>query len=370
MRENTANLRRKGFLFMSLRKKCIAEVNRRFENRRRKNDAEESRRKEEVFAKIPQMKQIEREMEANMSAFMDFAFKKDGVGDEKKFKKFKEKAMLLQGQRIELLFEAGYPTDYLDEIFTCPDCKDTGAVSEELCKCYKKEMALEYLRLSGLERVLRQQTFADFSLSYYSKEGSPSPYKKMEAVKKYCEAYVSNFSSGAKNLLFYGNPGCGKSFLSAAIGKALIDKGVYVLYSPVQEVVTAFEAERFGKGGEHIPTEDYIDCDLLILDDLGTEFQTTFSDTTLYNLINSRLNRGKPFIISTNLDLGEIEESYHERLVSRLVYESDVFGFPEVDIRLAKEKENRRKKPANKNLNKEINFHTPRKVRSSTWNLK
>lgn len=323
---------------MGLRKKCVEAVNRTFENRRRRNSAEEAKRRQQAIEKIPQLETLEREMEANMSSFMTFAFAKDGRGDEDRFRAYKEKAMLLQGRRIELLYEAGFPSDWLDRIYTCSECHDTGAVGERLCGCYKKEMSLEYLRLSGLERVLRRQSFADFSLSFYSREGAPSPYQKMKAIREYCEKYASEFSGGGKNLLFYGNPGCGKSFLSAAIGKELIEKGFFVLYSPVQEVIAAFEAERFGKGGEHILSEDYIDCDLLILDDLGTEFQTSFSDTTLYNLINSRLNRGKPFIISTNLDLDEIEESYHERLVSRMVYESDVFGFPPVDIRLAKKR--------------------------------
>ncbi len=323
---------------MSLRKKCITAVNKTFEKRRQQNAAEETRRKEEVLAKIPQMAALEQEMEANMSAFMTFAFEENEKGNEKKFRAFKEKAMLLQGQRIELLYEAGFPTDYLEKVYTCAACKDTGALDEGLCRCYKKEISLEYLRLSGLERILKKQSFSDFDLNYYAKEGRPSPYQKMEYLKKYCEQYVANFASGGKNLLFYGNPGCGKSFLSAAIGKALIEEGYFVLYSPVQEIVTAFEAERFGKGGDHITTADYTDCDLLILDDLGTEFQTSFSDTTLYNLINARLNRGKPFIISTNLNLEEIEEAYHERLVSRMIYESDAFGFPDVDIRLAKRK--------------------------------
>lgn len=321
---------------MSLRKKCISAVNKTFEQRRQKNAAEETARKTEVLQKIPQMEKLERDMETNMSAFMTFAFEKEEAGNEKKFKAFQEKAMVLQGQRLELLYENGFPTDYLDKIYTCTECKDTGAVGETLCRCYKKEMSLEYLRLSGLERLQSRQTFEDFDLVYYPDEGNPSPRKKMGAIKAYCEQYAKNFNGKGKNLLFYGNPGCGKSFLSAAVGRELIERGFFVLYSPVQEMIAAFEAERFSKGGEHILSEDYLDCDLLILDDLGTEFQTSFSDTVLYNLINSRLNRGKPFIISTNLDLDEISEAYHERLVSRMVYESDVFGFPQVDIRLKK----------------------------------
>ena len=216
---------------MSLKTKCIRSVNDRFEERRQKNLIEMTNRKTEVYQKIPQMESLEEEMKANMSAFMQFMFKSEDR-DEEKFQNYRRKATLLQAQRLELLFAAGYPTDYLDEIYTCPECKDTGTVGQSLCGCYKKEMSLEYLRLSGLERILSGQSFADFSLRYYSDRPSPdapAPRVKMEALKKYCERYVEGFAPGARNLLFYGPPGCGKSFLSAAVGKALIDKGYFVL---------------------------------------------------------------------------------------------------------------------------------------------
>ena len=327
---------------MNKKKSCIIAVNETFKRRQEKSNRDQSLHKEEISKKIPEIILIEEEMSKNINNFMSFVMAHDK--DEKKFKEYKRNSLDLQQKRAELLHENGYPIDYLDKKYQCDKCKDEGAIGLEVCQCYKTELSKEYLRQSNLAPILGEQAFKDFELDYYSKEteNGPSPNKTMTAIYNYCKKYTAEFGKDSGNLLFYGNPGCGKSFLSGAIGQELINQGHFVLYSPIQEMISNFENQRF-KQGDIEDTDVYYECDLLILDDLGTEFQTTFSANVLYNVINARINKKKPFIISTNLSLEEIGNMYDERIASRIIYESTTMGFPSVDIRLEKRKNRKRK---------------------------
>ncbi len=296
--------------------------------------------KNEIYSKLPEIADIESEMESVSANF--FSEIANGNLTEEDFDKLKDKSLSLQEKRAEVLVKNGYPKDYLSEQYECSLCKDEGFIGREMCICYKKALAEEFLKCSNMQKIYKNKNFRNFDLTFYP-EGEER--KKMEASLEYCKSYVRKFDKVCRNLLFLGKPGCGKTFLSCAIGTELIKTGHFVLYTPVQNMLDDFEKVRFGKGDADLSS--YKECDLLIIDDLGAEFKNSFSESVLYNIINDRLNEKKPMIISTNYDEDEIEEVYNERFFSRVMYEFAKIPFAGVDIRREKERrliEERKKK--------------------------
>ena len=319
------------------KKDCYINTEKIFEQRRVNDKLRQSMHINEVYKKIPAIEDIEQKMKNNSSEF--FQFIESGENNEGRFLEYKKKSLDLQRQRAELLFENNYPIDYLNKQYECADCEDTGFIGTKMCKCYKKVLSEEFLKSSNLDTVYKNQTFKNFDLSFYSDEKNlqgVSEKDKMKTLVDYCRKYVQKFDKQKQNLLFMGTPGSGKSFLSCAIGVELINNGYFVIYTPIQNMISVFEAEKFGKSGHDTDTDTYLDCDLLIIDDLGTEFQTQFSDTVLYNVINTRINSKKPMIISTNLTSDELQGTYHDRLSSRLIYDFSKMAFIEKDIRREK----------------------------------
>ena len=297
-------------------------------------DAEASlgARTDVIYSLCPEIAALSNEMEKNMNDLMSTFY--DKKSDPESFVKYREKAEELRARRKALLVANGYEEDALTVKYTCPLCQDTGAVGEEVCACYKKALSNEYLKISNLSPDRKDTSFSKFSLDYY--QGADRD--KMSKVLTFCKKYVKAFGPGRENLLFAGTPGSGKTFLSCAIAFELIEKGNFVIYTPIQEMISAFESAQFQRDSE-ADTSIYLDSDLLIIDDLGAEFKTPFADTVLYNVINTRINRKKPFIISTNYTSEEINERYHDRITSRLIYETVNMVFPSVDIRIEKRKQ-------------------------------
>ncbi len=309
------------------KQKCLDKVNQLLEDRRTQGKIEENRRREEIAASVPEIAQKERALQENHAAFFHFVLEKDG--EEETFLQFRDKSLSLQKEIKELLVQHGYPADYLDAVHHCPLCADEGVLDGVLCGCYKQALSEEYLKESGMANLFRGATFANYDLSLYPSEAREKMKKMLEFSKK----YVSSFGPDSQNLLFVGEPGCGKTFLSVCIGCEVIRSGKFVLYAPVQELLNDFEAATFRNKEGNLPTEDYLDADLLIIDDLGTEFYSSFVESTLYSVINTRLTREKPTVISTNLTPDEREECYASRLNSRLTYSFLNLGFPEADLR-------------------------------------
>ncbi len=285
----------------------------------------------EIYEKFPQVAEIEQKMEAVSSAF--FTAMADGVLSEEELNRLKTESLALQKERETILTENGYPSDYLSLQYECPVCRDEGFVGTEMCICYKKALAEEFLKCSNMQKIYQNKNFRNFDLTFYA-EGEDR--RKMEATLEYCKTYARKFDKVPRNLLFLGAPGSGKTFLSCAIGTELIKTGHFVLYTPIQDMLDDFEKVRFGKGDADIAS--YKECDLLIIDDFGAEFKNSFSESVLYNIINDRLNEKKPMIVSTNFDEDDIQENYHERLFSRMMYEFAKIRFADVDIRREKER--------------------------------
>lgn len=290
----------------------------------------------EVALKCPDIIEINKALSLTGLAIFETALKgKDGL--EERIEKIKKENESLQTARLDVLRTNGFPDDYLDIKYSCDKCNDTGYFGINMCSCMKKALVKEAYNHSGLGKVLKSQTFKTFDLSYYE-EGEER--EQMASILEKAKKYVSDFGKPEKdsNLLFVGTTGLGKTHITTAVAKGVIDKGFDVVYDSAQNIIRAFESERFDKdemAGKE--AERYFDCDLLIVDDLGTEFKNTFTLSCLYNLFNTRINAGKPMIVSTNIESFEkLRETYEERITSRLIGSFRTFKFVGKDIRLVK----------------------------------
>lgn len=256
---------------------------------------------------------------------------------EKELEKYKEKITDLRMKKCELLVANGYDPEFLSLHYRCPKCKDTGFIGTNKCSCYKEKMIKLYYKNSLLQDTIKDKNFNSFNINLFSphKEENQkfSPRKNMETILDYVKnTYIPNFSSTNSNLLFYGNPGSGKSFLSYCIAKELLDRGHLVVYKTSDELITDLKDIRFNNNS--YLHELLLNCDLLIIDDLGAEQKSDFATTEFFNLLNKRLLMKKKMIISTNLFLPNITQTYSERIYSRLVGEFKLFKFYSDDIRI------------------------------------
>lgn len=313
---------------------------------REKNEAELRRRYDEVYAKIPELRSIDSRLRSSMIDFLKLCSAPESAGSDFKSESERIQAenLALQEERREQLRRRGYPEDYTDEIYDCPVCKDTGFVAHERCGCLNRLINAEITK--GLSALLtdEDERFENFKLNYYDsapdKDGI-SPRHKMEMVYDTCLNYAENFGPGSPSLLFKGGTGLGKTFLSASIARKVFSAGYSVTYDTVFGMISQFEKSKFSKEQTErdeaaAKVSHYLSSDLMILDDLGTEMQTSFSKSALYVLINSRLINKLPTIISTNLTLGEIEELYTPQIFSRIQGEYLLLPFFGKDIRRIK----------------------------------
>ena len=232
----------------------------------------------------------------------------------------KERNKELQQKRRDIVTSLGYPADYDAVHYTCPTCRDTGYIDGvKVCSCLRELIAKERIAASAMGRLIEKQSFDNFDLSIYSYDEKVE--EKMRANLAAAKNYVKNFSDVCENLLLIGPTGTGKTHISTAIAGALIHDGYDVIYDSTQNIISDFETDRFRSGyGSYEPKgEKYLDCRLLIIDDLGTEFTNQFTVSTLYNLLNTRQNKGLPTVISTNLSPEELAKKYEDRIYSRII---------------------------------------------------
>lgn len=316
------------------------------EIKRRRTGAEMTaeKNKNELCMKYPEFQFIESEL-AKTGYEIIGAFSLPAGKAEKRLEEIRKKNGEMRKERTKLLKQLGLPTDYLDIKYTCNKCEDTGFLEERddetgishgthLCSCHidlLKKLSVEQM---AKDTPLELSAFEDFDLNYYkkSKDGAQN-YKTMKAVFERCVKYAENFDLDSVSLYFYGRTGLGKTHLSLSIANEVIKKGYNVIYGSVINFLNKIEKEKFGRG-ESFDTENLlIDADLLILDDLGAEFSTSFTLSVLYNIINSRICRGVPTIISSNLDLSELKSRYPESIASRIIGTYAAVNFAGDDIR-------------------------------------
>ena len=298
-------------------------------------------RKLELYTRYPRAGEIDRQL--SKTAVQAARAVLAGENAKEQLLKLRQENLSLQREMAEILRAAKLPADYLSPRFRCQHCHDEGYVDGVMCACLKQLLRTEaYDRLNRLS-PLSLSTFDSFSLEYYSdtpqKEGFPSPQKRMSDILRFCKNYAAGFSTDSPNLLMQGATGLGKTHLSLAIAQVAINKGYGVIYVSAPNIVAQLEKERFRyqRGDGQCDSEQHlIECDLLILDDLGTEFSTSFSNAAIYNIINTRMMASRPTIISTNLAMKELERVYSERLVSRIMGNLTRLFFIGNDIRQQK----------------------------------
>ena len=258
--------------------------------------------------------------------------------------KLKEKNLSMQSELKQLLVQNGYAENALEPQYACEKCSDTGYVEQGnrtlMCSCLKRELVACACEELNRSIPLSLCSFESFSLERYSKAVDPStgfvPYRHMEKVFKYCRAYAQNFTPDSESILMRGKTGLGKTHLSLAIAKEVIGRGYGVIYVSAPALALKLEKERFSRDEQTETLDALSSCDLLIVDDLGTEFRNNFTVSQIYNLFNARLLRRKPFIISTNLTIAELEREYSDRFVSRINGAAQKLDFIGEDLRIKK----------------------------------
>ena len=230
----------------------------------------------------------------------------------------------LQSQMLikNLLVDFGYDEDYLDIHYTCDFCKDTGYVNGIRCRCFNDLLRSFAVKEMNKESNVKLENFKDFEISYYPDETDINtkinPRQKMTANYQACREYVKNFSLSSPSLFFSGKTGLGKTFMSSCIANELLLNGFNVAFDTIQNYLRCIENEHFGRSTDFDTLNILSNADLVILDDLGSEFTSAFYSSALYNIINTRLNKGVPTIISSNMTLAELQNKYDDRIISRL----------------------------------------------------
>lgn len=251
--------------------------------------------------------------------------------------KIRERNTELTKLRARELEKIGYPADYTEVKYTCPACQDTGFSDAGMCSCMRELLIKENIASSGIGALMDRQSFENFDLSWYG--DNAKNYEEMKRGFERAKSYAENFKiPGSPNLLIMGMTGTGKTHVSTAIAKRVIERGYEVLYDTAQNIIDAFENDKFrrpyGQGAE-LQGEKFLECDLLIIDDLGTEFTTPFALSCLYNILNTRQNKGLPTVMSTNLTSSAFNSKYEDRIYSRMVgADSQILIFKGRDYRL------------------------------------
>ena len=299
------------------------------------------RRLAEIYEALPEVAQIDQQIRQTMADVMAHAFRY-GEDPKEAMSKIREKNLTLQRQRDALLQQAGYATNVLHDGPMCRTCSDTGYVGEKMCSCLE-QFCQEEQRKELTSLLNQNASFDDFSLDYYPTAVNPatgiSPRMQMELIYESCVNYASHFTpKRAKNLLMSGAPGLGKTFLSACIAREVVARGYSVVYDTAIHIFSCLEKQKFGGGTEEElrMAERIMECDLLILDDLGTEMPTSFIAPALYSIVNGRIMAKIPTIISTNYNIEQLSSRYTPQITSRLAGEFDILSFAGQDIRRLK----------------------------------
>lgn len=322
--------------------KIVRRAVQRFEDDRRQREERFRERREGIFRRQPRLREIEGELQATMSRLIAGALRR-GTDPRAAVEALRKQNLGLQEERRLLLEQMGLPEDCLEEKPACPLCGDTGYRGGGMCRCLVRYCAREQQRELSRMLDLGNQSFETFSLEWYSEEGNPelgiSPRENMDWIYRTCRRYASGFGPGSGSLLLTGDPGLGKTFLSAAIAREVSGEGWSVVYDTASHIFDRFEARKFGREeGEEVDAdvERVLDCDLLILDDLGTEMTTAFVQSALYGIVNGRLLGKRATILSTNLKLDELARRYTPQIVSRIEGEYRILPFFGEDIRKLK----------------------------------
>ncbi len=281
-------------------------------------EAEQKFRCSEIYMQYPEVEDICRQLEKTSLEYLLIVLK-DGADAELKIEELKHRTRILADTKRAKLLDLTGDAEYLNVKYHCPLCEDSGFHDGKRCACFEA-LLKQYSAEETMENCgVKLNSFSDFVAEYYPEEAEDgvSPREKMKKIYNYCRKYAENFSLQSPSLLFIGKTGLGKTFLSSCIAKEIIDKGRSLVFGQLATFIRKVEDEHFGRADGNT-LDKLTACDLLILDDLGSEFKTPFTESALYEIINARINLEKPTIISTNLTVSELNKTYNERLISRI----------------------------------------------------
>lgn len=318
--------------------KYTREIMSEYEKLQNEDVLRQQERQKEIYHKLPRVKEIDDEIYHVGIEIASSVFK--GVDMGKLISEKKKQILDLKIEKSEILSQNRYSVDYLEIHYKCQKCKDTGYIGSNRCTCFKQKLIEKYYQQSNIKDILRRENFDTFNFNLYSNQPYPpsglSPRQNMENIYGFAVNYVQHFGSGSKNILFYGNSGLGKTFLANCISKSLLDMQKTVLYNTSAGLIDMLRAIRFddSKDEHDEALSEIMNCDMLVIDDLGTETMNSFSYSELFNIINTRLLKNKKMIISTNYTLDDLLKNYPERITSRILGNFEIKKFFGDDIRL------------------------------------
>ncbi len=298
-----------------------------YDQRRMRNQQLLEERTEAVCQEIPELDEIQ-----NQLIHLSIRQAQREVSDPEEASRtagdYKAALAALRQRKVQLLTEHGYPEDYLSPIYTCPDCQDTGYIGSNPCQCLQRAKSELLYQDSNLKEILQSENFQTFQEEYYDDTRivdnlSLTPRQNILKVRKECQDYIANFDQEYENLIFYGPTGVGKTFLTHCIAKELLDAGHSVVYLTSLQLFAILEKNKFGQAEAAAESSEQIShlihCDLLIIDDLGTELTNSFTTSQLYYFIEERHLQKRSTIFSTNISFHDLRERYGERIFSRFI---------------------------------------------------
>ncbi len=308
------------------------------EERRSRAENLSKLKKSDIYAKFPEIKQLDFELSRNM-ADLSVLILKGGKELKTALEEMRVENERINRKKADILISNGFTADYLEPQYTCKKCSDIGRKNGILCSCYKDVCRTEAQKELAASSGSAECSFENFDLSYYADNGASdgtNPRRKMQNYYNFCVNYAKNFSDKSSSIVMIGKTGLGKTHLSLSIAKTVIDSGFGVVYAPAQKLISSLEREYFSSGNGDFAMNKYLNCDLLIIDDLGAEFPSPFANSAVGNLINERLYKKSPTIISTNLTVKELTDRYSERTASRILGDYKRLLFVGEDIRFLK----------------------------------
>ena len=325
---------------MAITNSVYEEIMRAYDARQLKNRRLERQRLQEAYRKLPRLKEIDAAIGA--SAVRRARLLLDGDSSAKEA--LHAELDTLRREKADLLASLGRPQGYFDSIYDCPDCRDTGYIGNEKCHCFRQAIIDRVYDQSNIREILKRENFKAFRFDYYSaSQISPlTGLSSLETARKAvatCRHFISDFDHKPKNLLFYGDTGVGKTFLSNCVAAELLAQGRSVIYFTAFQMFDILSRDVFDRDSDAMEAHKNIfDCDLLIIDDLGTELSNSFTTSQFFLCINERILRGKSTIISTNLSMSQLLDTYSERTFSRITSNYEIVKLFGDDIRLKQRK--------------------------------
>lgn len=331
---------------MSLTQTQINQILKQYDTKQFKARSELDARTKEIYIKIPQMRQLDDELISGSAEYAKLLL----TGKKINTDELKKKNQDISNKKIQLLLDAGYPEDYLTMKYECSACSDTGFIDNKPCSCYKRATISLLYSEALINNAIFSQNFSTFDYSLYSDTKKDpvyniTPLENINCVVKICKTFIKELDIDYnkrenKNLLITGSTGVGKTFLSNCIAKEALDNAHSVVYITAGELFTILENIAFNRDYDNDVTDARLEniekCDILIIDDLGTEFTSRFTTSKLYTCINNRILKNLPTVISTNLNFKDIKETYGERICSRIIGEFTTIKILGDDIRIKK----------------------------------